>query len=99
LAGAGPSKEEVALHRFGLWYTALIVAVTSLIQPEGPVAQDDPDAQAWDRARELGTYGACQSYLEEFPTGRFADQAFRCMIEQSIEEELGPVDAGPQAIY
>lgn len=87
------------MHRFGVWYTALLLAMTSLVQSDNPAAQGDPDALAWERARQLGTYGACQRYLEEYPTGRFADEAFRCMIEGTIDEELGSPEAGPSAIY
>jgi hypothetical protein len=39
------------------------------------------DDAAWAAAIEAGTAAACQQYLEEFPAGRHAEQAFRRLIE------------------
>ena len=49
------------------------------------------DDAAWAAAVEAGTADACQQYLEEFPAGRHAEDAFRCLIEG--EFEVAP-DAG-----
>jgi hypothetical protein len=48
---------------------------------EGPTADD----AAWAAASEVGTAEACQQYLEAFPAGRHAEEAFRCLIEGSLE--------------
>ena len=47
----------------------------------GPAQGQDPDTAAWEAARASGTPEACQQYLGAFPTGRYAEQAFRCVIE------------------
>lgn len=47
-------------------------------------AQLDRDAAAWAAARAAGTAEACQGYLQEFPTGRYAEAAFRCIVEQAL---------------
>ena len=38
---------------------------------------------AWDRARSAGSVQAFQRYLEQYPTGRYAEEAFRIIIEQA----------------
>jgi hypothetical protein len=48
------------------------------------------DDAAWAAAVQAGTPGACQQYLEEFPAGRHAEEAFRCLIE-------GQLDIAPDA--
>jgi hypothetical protein len=48
-------------------------------------APSSPDDAAWATASELGTAEACQQYLEAFPAGRHAEEAFRCLIEGSLE--------------
>jgi hypothetical protein len=54
------------------------------------------DDTAWAAAVEAGTAAACQQYLEEFPTGRHAEEAFRCLIEGGLD--IAP-DAGQLDIY
>jgi hypothetical protein len=52
--------------------------------PQPAVAAVTADEQAaWDRARSAGTADAFQRYLEEYPTGQYAEEAFRTIIEQS----------------
>ena len=43
------------------------------------------DDAAWATAVEAGTAEACQRYLEEFPAGRHAEEAFRCLIEGELQ--------------
>jgi hypothetical protein len=43
------------------------------------------DDAAWAAANAAGTAEACQQYLEEFPAGRHAEEAFRCLIEGQLE--------------
>jgi hypothetical protein len=58
-----------------------------------PIAhgQESPSADdaAWGAAIEAGTATACQQYLEEFPAGRHAEEAFRCLIEGQLEVAPG----------
>jgi hypothetical protein len=44
-----------------------------------------PDDDAWAAARDAGTAEACQGYLEAFPAGDHAEEAFRCLIEGGVE--------------
>jgi hypothetical protein len=58
---------------------------------------------AWDKARGSGSADAFQRYLELYPTGQFAEDAFRILVEKSwrspsrIEPAAGPPGepAGP----
>ena len=47
-------------------------------------AQTADDA-AWAAALESGTPEAYQQYLEEFPAGRYVEQAFRLLIESQLD--------------
>jgi hypothetical protein len=51
------------------------------------------DDAAWAAAIEAGSAAACQQYLEEFPAGRHAEEAFRCLIEGQLE--LDPALGSP----
>ncbi len=42
------------------------------------------EAQVWQAAREIGTAEAYQRYLQLFPVGSYAEDAFRCIVEQSV---------------
>jgi hypothetical protein len=59
-------------------------------QAQQPTAPDDA---AWDAARRADTIDAFQSYLEQFPTGHHVEDAFRSLIEQQVESELGTAAA------
>jgi hypothetical protein len=64
---------------------ALIMATlagTPAVHAQGLPAADDA---AWAAANAAGTAEACQQYLEEFPAGRHAEEAFRCLIEGQLE--------------
>ncbi len=62
----------------------LLAAVAGTAGAGQAQAQVDSDTAAWEAARAAGTAEACQAYLEAFPTGRFAEDAFRCIVEQTI---------------
>ena len=49
----------------------------------------DPDDRAWESTQQLGTAEAFQRYLEQFPVGRHVEEAFRGLVEQQVESELG----------
>jgi hypothetical protein len=69
---------------------ALVIATLAGV----PMAQGQElpsaDDAAWAAAVGAGTADACQQYLEEFPAGRHAEEAFRCLIE-------GQLDIAPDA--
>jgi hypothetical protein len=70
------------------------LAITALAGSPGGHAQDSPSADdaAWAAANDAGTAEACQQYLEAFPAGQHAEEAFRCLIEGSLQ--IAP-EAGP----
>jgi hypothetical protein len=72
-----------------LSFRALVVATLA----GAPIAygQESPSADdaAWAAAIEAGTAAACQQYLEEFPAGRHAEEAFRCLIEGQLDVAPG----------
>ena len=70
------------------------LAITALAGSPGAHAQGAPSADdaAWAAASDAGTAEACQRYLEAFPAGQHAEEAFRCLIEGSME--IAP-EAGP----
>lgn len=71
------------LQEFYASVRALLIAATSA---NLVVAQEaaDPEEQAWQEAVSEGTAAAFQGYLESYPAGRYAEEAFACTIE--VEE-------------
>jgi hypothetical protein len=61
------------------------LAITALAGSPAGYAQESGDDAAWAAASEAGTAEACQQYLEAFPAGRHAEEAFRCLIEGGLE--------------
>jgi hypothetical protein len=53
--------------------------------PIGHAQEPSADDAAWAAASDAGTAEACQQYLEAFPAGQHAEEAFRCLIEGSLE--------------
>jgi hypothetical protein len=70
------------------------LAITALAGSPVGHAQESPSADdaAWAAATNAGTAEACQGYLEAFPAGQHAEEAFRCLIEGGLETAPG---AGP----
>ena len=70
------------------------LAITALAgSPIGHAQQPlSGDDAAWAAASEAGTAEACQQYLEVYPAGRHAEEAFRCLVEGSLDVAPG---AGP----
>jgi hypothetical protein len=73
------------------WYARVwAVVLTSLTGPGASAQQPaDPDTAAWEAARSADTYDAYHRYLQQFPVGRYAGEAFRLMVEEAIDQELG----------
>ena len=69
----------------------LLATLTGAPAAQGQELPSADDA-AWAAAIEAGTADACQQYLEEFPAGRHAEEAFRCLIEGQLELDpaVGP---------
>lgn len=82
---------KAALRRLG---TVLLASVAGGAMQPGQVAHGavEPaqevvtpaEQEIWDAARRAGTLSAYQRYLELFPTGAYAEDAFRLLIERSL---------------
>ena len=72
---------------------ALLLAAAAT-SPATGAAQIDPETAAWNEAQSLGTAQAYERYLEAYPTGRFADEAFEALVELSLEASQGPATRG-----
>jgi hypothetical protein len=70
---------------------ALATFAGSLAQAQTPADADD---RAWMNAQELDTVEAYQRYLEQFPVGRHAEEAFRGLVEEQFEIESGETRGG-----
>jgi hypothetical protein len=81
------------MYRLATFFLSLRALVMATLAG-APMAQGQEltgaDDAAWAAAVEAGTADACQQYLEEFPAGRHAEEAFRCLIE-------GQLDIAPDA--
>ena len=51
----------------------------------------DPERRAWQRALEEGTPEAFQAYLDAYPLGRYATEAFRELIARTLGARTAPV--------
>lgn len=88
---------KAALSRF----RALLLAATAggaasvmglgqaAVGPDAPIVTA-ADQESWTAAQAARTPEAYQRYLELFPTGAFAEEAFRLLIERSFDRQ--PVD-------
>ncbi|MDH3663831.1 MAG: hypothetical protein OEU92_28090 [Alphaproteobacteria bacterium] len=68
-------------------YASFKTLMIALVAGQGSaaVAQDSsPDSRAWEAARASDTAEAYQQYLSEFPTGAYAEEAFRFVVEGII---------------
>jgi hypothetical protein len=62
------------------------LAITALAgSPVGHAQSPSADDAAWAAASDAGTPEACQEYLQAFPAGQHAEEAFRCLIEGGLE--------------
>lgn len=86
-----PPALKAAFRRFGALLLATVAG--SSMQPahvaRGEVgAQQAPagpnDEATWAKARKAATVSAYQRYLELFPTGAYAEDAFRLLVEGSL---------------
>jgi hypothetical protein len=64
------------------------LATGGMVTPSAQTANPNDDG-AWSRARTAGTLEAYEGYLGQFPTGAYADQAFRCIVELTVDATDG----------
>lgn len=89
------------MDRFQLWLRGLrtLVALGMLGGAGGLRAQTiDDDSRAFAEARAAGTAEALQRYLEQYPLGRHAGEAFRALVELELAGDPGGIapEAGPE---
>jgi hypothetical protein len=74
----------------------LALGVAHGLSPEVRAQPLDPEDRAWARALEEGTAEAFQGYLEAYPLGRYATEAFRETVARSLGSRTLPEPAaGP----
>ena len=92
-----------AVKRIRFYYAAVRALVAGMIATAGVShAQDSSielslEDRLWMEARAQDTPDAYQRYLEAFPAGRFASEAFRRIIEEGDEAAPEP-GAGPGVV-
>lgn len=77
LVRASSRDRALTLEGFVPPFAVFVPDVASATTPIPPAPQPpaDPDQVAWDEARGIGTLEAYQTYLDQFPRGRFARDA------------------------
>lgn len=77
---------------------ALLLSGGLALGPAGRSATaQDPEEQAWQAARARGTSDAFQAYLDSFPTGRHASEAFAAVVAAAKGFDLADVLGGEPA--
>jgi hypothetical protein len=66
---------------------ALVIAAVAGVPSAHAQQLQGSDEAAWAAAVEADTPEAYQQYLEDFPAGRYAEEAFRLLIESQLEVE------------
>jgi len=74
---------------------ALVAFSGSAAQAQAPADADD---RAWINAREADTAEAYQRYLQQFPVGRYVEEAYRSLVEEQLESEFGSSDAAVRGL-
>jgi hypothetical protein len=82
------------LHWIKSWYARAWAVVMASLSGAGAHGQADPDISAWRDAERRGTADAYQQYLDDFPVGQYADQAFRRLVEERLEDAEGAATRG-----
>lgn len=74
----------------------LALGVVHALPAPGAAQAPDAEQRAWERALQDGTAEAFQSYLDAYPLGRFATEAFREVVARSLGSRTLPEPAaGP----
>lgn len=85
----------------GALYATLRALLVAALAGGAAVAQaqapSDRETAAWEAARAAGTVEAYQRYLELYPLGEHAGEAFREIIELSTPEDAPPSTIAPAA--
>jgi hypothetical protein len=63
---------------------ALLIATVAGVPSAHAQQLPGPEEAAWAAAVEADTPEAYQQYLEDFPAGRHAEEAFRLLIESQL---------------
>lgn len=81
LAAAATGATQLGGHA----HAADPATTTPAVEPAQDQVISAAEQKSWAEAQSLETAEAYQRYLELFPTGRFAEEAFRMMIEKSYK--------------
>jgi hypothetical protein len=88
---------RAARQRFRSLILAVLASGAAGMVGDAPAAIDpqaqDPSAvemAVWNEAQRAGTPESYQRYLELFPIGQYAEEAFRRLIERSFERQPEP---------
>lgn len=70
------------------------------VDPSEPPAISAAEQKSWAEAARRGTAEGYQRYLELFPTGQHAEEAFRLLIERSFKDRpvRRLVDVSPSGV-
>lgn len=61
----------------------MTIVSLGLMLPSNSASAQDAEDRAWDDARIAGTAQSFQGYLDRFPTGRYASEAFACIVAEA----------------
>ena len=77
----------------------LIAAIAGGGAAQAQRAVDPSEEAAWSAARSAGTSAAFERYLDLYPVGRYAEEAFRCIVELSVDPAgvCAAVESGSRA--
>lgn len=62
-------------------FKALMIAALASQSGSAEAQEASPDDRAWESVKASGSAEACQRYLNDYPTGAHAEEAFRCLVE------------------
>ena len=99
---ANPQQNVWSLKRLKLYYSAMRALLIGVLATGGSAhAQQSsielsPEDAMWLDAKADDTPQAYQDYLQFYPVGRFAGQAFRRLIEQTKFDGVGATGNPPE---
>jgi hypothetical protein len=82
------------MKRLAAFYASVRTVMIGWLAASGPLPSsaqtfNPADDAAWTQAQGAGTIEAYEGYLGQFPIGVHADEAFRCIVELTVEATEG----------
>lgn len=80
------------MERWSRLRNQLLAFVAMISAAAGPSArsadaQDPGEEDVWRRTQTLGTVEAYETYLRQFPLGRYTREAYRCAVVLAVREQ------------